>query len=73
MRIWVDTSVPGKASVNFQPENGEEQAVLDQLLGFRQYERKPIGDNPHKDVGQGACQVAVLGGHESQRWIIIDC
>lgn len=72
MHIWVDNSVPGKVSVNFQPANREEQTTLDQLLGFRHYERKPIGDDPHKDVGHGSCQVAELGGHESQRWIIID-
>jgi hypothetical protein len=70
MRIWVETDT--SSVVNFFPETEEEMVALDKVLGYVPWKTRPIGDKCWKKIGEGAERVAVLGGHERQRWIIID-
>jgi hypothetical protein len=69
MRIWISEN-SGKKTVNFQSDNPEEVKMLDKAIGFKN-KVKPIGDERDKKIGKRTKRAGELGGHESQRWIII--
>jgi hypothetical protein len=71
MRIWVEKRNK-KIFVNFQPDSKEEERALDKLLGMdKGLTPRQLSGERDRTVRQGALQTAVLGGHESQRWIDI--
>jgi hypothetical protein len=71
MRIWIDTN--GGLSVNFQPDSKEEAKMLDKALGFEHSAQEfEISNYRGAKTSEGAPAVAVLGGHETQRWIKIN-
>jgi len=70
MRIWV-RRCDDAVEVNFLPETEEEGHMFDKIFGYVRWRERPIGDKCRLEIGNGAEQIATLGGHERQRWIII--
>ena len=70
MRLWVAENDSG-VQVNFQPEVASEGHLLDGMLKFTSGISKPISSDRDRTVAMGAASIAELGGHETQRWILI--